>query len=615
MSTPPSPKDAIDSELRAEWTHAGVTVNALPSASKALGRSAHDAIAQTLARPGPIAHTQHGPEVQLGPEIGRGGQAIIRSAHQTALRRTVAVKIPRQYDDALTSTLLREAWVASSLEHPNIVPIHALSADAQGRPLLIMKRIEGVEWSEALEDPTKIPGDALGDVFEWHLQTLIRLCDAVEFAHSRHVLHLDIKPSNVMLGAHGEVYLLDWGLAVAFVDDAPAWLPRGSDIRHLLGTPAFMSPEQACGDGRALGPATDIYLLGALLYTIVNGRRLREGSPINAINQAWKGVITPFNAQVPAELEQLCRRALAQDPADRFASVSDFRRALEAFLRHRGARALADRALARMPAVLVDPFADPRAMHEVRFGLQQALADWPGHSAAADALQSVLVRICDAHIERGEADAAAALLPELVHTDPALIERLDALRVRQTREAEEVASLRRDRDLSVNHRQRNLWILGLGLFWCVSNLVTGYLHRSGIMPVDYWLLVGLSLGTLICFRLGVWRVRGSMRKIDIDRRMIDAIGAGLVSALSLWFVAARLGLTTPEAMASSTVLYLFFVMAQAAHLDRRLGWVGIALAPVIIAAGLWPAYGFEWAGVAGLVCGWVPWMIWRRDGG
>jgi serine/threonine-protein kinase len=613
VSTPPPPLDAIDSDLRAQWTATGVTLDAgAHGTSGTLGRSAHDDIAQTVLSPEEARVWQNSTEIEVGAEIGRGGHAVVRTGEQVALRRTVAVKIPRSSDAALTAALLREAWVASSLEHPNILPIHALSQDQAGLPLLVMKRIHGVSWSDALANPRLIPGAFPTDVLEWHLRALIQLCRAVEFAHSRGVLHLDIKPSNVMLGAHGEVYLLDWGLAVTTRSDAPDWFPRASAIRRVLGTPAFLSPEQARGDGTAFNHTTDVYLLGAVLYAIVNGRALRETAPIAAVTHAWRGEIPAFEPRVSADLEALCRTALAREQADRFQSVQAFRNALEGFLRHRGAKALAHRVLIRLPMVLADPFADPRAMHEARFGLQQALEAWPGNTAAAQGLQRLLVGISEAHLARGEVDAAAAILPELPEPDAQLEARIEALRAQQQRDAEEVETLRRAQDLTVNRSSRNVWLFGLGLLWLLSNLTTGYLNRSGIFPIDFLALTLMSLGTLACFATGVWMVRTTLWQTEIDRRMIKVIGGGLATAPFLWLIAARSGLDTAHAMSLSTVLYMLFAAAQAAHLERGIGWLALSLAPLVALAGWMPEYGYEWAGVAGLISAWVPLLIWRR---
>lgn len=600
------PIDGIDPKLREQWTLSGVTFEAegldvTPAASAAVART-------LVATHEPLDATP-GKGIEIGEVIGVGGQAVVRTATQNDLKRTVAVKAVHHPTDEVISALLREAWVAGSLEHPNILPIHALAADEQGAPLLVMKRIEGIAWSDALQSPESIPGGAT-DVLEWHLRALLQLCRAIEFAHARGIIHLDIKPANVMLGEHGEVYLLDWGLAVTVDPFAPAWMPKVEDIKKVMGTPGYISPEQAGGDGARIGLHTDVYLLGAVLYEIVNGRRLQDSEPIVAVTQAWRGIVPDFEPDVPGELEAICLQALSKDPADRFASVTAFRQAIEAFLQHRHANALADAALARLPRVIQDPYADPRALYEVRFGLQQALAEWPGHVAAAIGLRELLVSVAEVHLERGEADAAAALLSELDDPEDAIANRIEVLRDAQAREAAEVEALRLDRDFDLNRQSRTVWVAAIGVLWLACNVACGILHRSGRFVFDHSALLILASVTLGLFGLGAWYVRDSLRRVGVDRRMIDTIGAGLATVPFLWIAGAVMHLPVLETVAISTVLYLFFMMTQAINGERRIWWAVPILAPLVIAAAAYPGYAFEWAGLAGLLCAWVPAAIW-----
>lgn len=598
--------EGVDPKLREHWTLTGVTFDA-----SALDDAPHppSAVARTLVATHAPLDGAPGKGISMGDVIGVGGQAVVRTATQNDLKRTVAVKAVHHPTDEVISALLREAWVAGSLEHPNILPIHALASDEQGAPLLVMKRIEGVAWSDALTDPACIPGGAT-DVLEWHLRALLQLCRAIEFAHARGIVHLDIKPANVMLGEHGEVYLLDWGLAVTVDPFAPEWMPKVESIKKVLGTPGYISPEQAGGDGARIGLHTDVFLLGAVLYEIVNGRRLQPNEPIVAVTQAWRGLIPDFEPGVPGELEAICTEALSRDPDLRHPSVTAFRQAIEAFLQHRHANALADAALERLPAVISDPYADPRALHEVRFGLQQALAEWPGHMPAAIGLRELLVAVAELHLERGETDAAAAVLSELDDPEDAIATRIEVLRAAQEREAAEVEALRRDRDLDLNRQSRTVWVAAVGVFWLACNVVCGLLHRSGTFVFDHSALLILASVTLALFGVGAWYVRDSLRRVGVDRRMIDTIGAGLATVPFLWIAGAAMRLPVLETVSISTVLYLFFLMTQAINGERRIWWAVPILAPLVIAAAAWPTYAFEWAGLAGLLCAWVPAAIW-----
>jgi serine/threonine-protein kinase len=196
-----------------------------------------------------------------------------------------------------------------------------------------MKRVEGRPWSELLTSPRLLVD---------HLETLVRVCDAVAFAHARGVLHRDIKPDNVMVGSFGEVYLVDWGLAVSLVPDAV--LPLAADA-GLAGTPAYMAPEMAAGDGRSLSERTDVYLLGATLYEILTGRLPHRGTNSEAVLAAALASPPPeFERPVPEELAAICTKAMAKRPDDRHQGAQAFKQAITEYLRHREAYLLFEQA-------------------------------------------------------------------------------------------------------------------------------------------------------------------------------------------------------------------------------------------------------------------------------
>jgi serine/threonine-protein kinase len=144
---------------------------------------------------------------------------VVREGAQHALGRTVAVKSIRgelsDHHGAVVA-LLREAQLTGSLEHPGVVPVHDVLRDETGAPMIVLKKISGVVWSDLLQDPERLrPLLDVGDPLEWHLRTLMQIATVVHFGHTRRVVHRDLKPANVMIGEHGEVYLLDWGIAGA----------------------------------------------------------------------------------------------------------------------------------------------------------------------------------------------------------------------------------------------------------------------------------------------------------------------------------------------------------------------------------------------------------------
>jgi len=177
------------------------------------------------------------PEIVVTGRLGEGGMGVVELAHQRSLQRDVALK--RVRPDApphVVAALLREAMFTGYLEHPSIVPVHALGRDEAGRPVMLMKRLEGVSLEALLDDSAHpVWARAGGDRLATVLEIGRKLCDAIAFAHSRGVLHRDLKPANVMLGAFGEVVLLDWGIATRVGERHAA----GS----IAGTLAYMAPE------------------------------------------------------------------------------------------------------------------------------------------------------------------------------------------------------------------------------------------------------------------------------------------------------------------------------------------------------------------------------------
>ncbi|HEX6243911.1 MAG TPA: serine/threonine-protein kinase, partial [Polyangiales bacterium] len=314
---------------------------------------------------------------ELREEIGRGGMATVWSATQHALGREVAVKrVSDPRDAEAEQLLLREAMVAGQLEHPNIVPVHQLVMDARGAAV-VMKRIAGRSWSSLIEDPAV--------TLETHLTVLLQTLNAVGFAHSRGVLHRDIKPENVMIGAWGEVYLLDWGVAKLADDPASA---------TVVGTPCYMAPEMA--DGQA-DERTDVFLLGATLHEVLTGlpRHAGEGA-LDVLYAAMYVEPYRYPPEVPGELAEICNRACARLPTDRFPNVAALREAVQRFQEHRAANALTDTTAPLSARLQVwtaagagaasDYAGVQRLFGEIRLGFEAALRIWPESPGARGGL-------------------------------------------------------------------------------------------------------------------------------------------------------------------------------------------------------------------------------------
>jgi serine/threonine protein kinase len=188
--------------------------------------------------------------------IGQGGMATVYAAFDTNLEREVAIKVSNAVESAaLERRLAAESRVLAQLEHPGIVPVHDVGRLADGRLFYVMKRVRGETLTAHLQRDSDL-GERLR-IFE-------RICEAVAFAHARRILHRDLKPDNVMIGAFGEVMVMDWGVAKA-LEESP------EDRGTVLGTHGFMAPEQAQGDSGQVDERSDIYSLGALLAHILDG--------------------------------------------------------------------------------------------------------------------------------------------------------------------------------------------------------------------------------------------------------------------------------------------------------------------------------------------------------
>ena len=265
---------------------------------------------------------------------------IVRSGTQIALDRQVAIKTLRadHRTGGESLKLLQEAWVTGSLEHPNIVPIYDLGLDDTGAPVIVLKRIAGTDWARLLGDGAEVKQRfAAHDLLEWNLRVLLQVARAIELAHSRGILHRDIKPENIMVGELGEVYVLDWGIAVSLRPDEHR-LPRAADALAIAGTPAYMAPEML--GGQALSPRTDVYLLGATLHEILTGRPPHLGATLAETleNVRLSAPLALALALGPAELVAVVQKAMAADPAARFGGVAELRAAVEAFLEHRSSK-------------------------------------------------------------------------------------------------------------------------------------------------------------------------------------------------------------------------------------------------------------------------------------
>ncbi len=528
--------------------------------------------------------------------LGEGGMGIVRLGKQVALHREVAIKelnAERQGQHRSVVKLLQEAWLAGSLEHPNIVPVYDIEVRDGGDPQIVMKRIQGEAWSELIADPEAV-AERFGetDLLRWNLGVLMQVANAVRFAHDRGVVHLDLKPSNVMLGAFGEVYLVDWGLAMSLREETDGRFPKTKDVKDVIGTPTHLAPEMLTGDGSQLSERTDIYLLGSCLHEIVTGKPPHTGDSMLAIfySAATETPLLPEDA--PEELRSIAARAMALEPAERYGSADELRVAVRDFLEHQGSVALSDGAAASLAALRAAAGDEARrdevhrAFTEARFGYRQALAAWAGNAAAADGLREAVTVMIEHELAAGTAPAAGTLLGELrelgADAAPAeLAARVEAALAAHAAEGARIAKLERlgeNMDLSIGRRTR-LFVLGvLGLLFIAYPT---WRHLQGPQPLDYAeQLTGPIIFLAAAAVLG-WYGRESLGRTLVNQRLFAAIVVMFIAQMAL--VAAAWA----EGMPKESLASMLFVL-----------WgTSATMVTVLVERRLWPTALGQWIGL------------------
>ncbi|MCC6338122.1 MAG: protein kinase [Myxococcales bacterium] len=535
-----------------------------------------------------------GADFELGETLGVGGMGQVLSARQTALDRTVAAKFLRR-PDGNPAHLVREAIVTGRLEHPNIVPVHVLAKTTTGETFFSMKRVDGTPWSQAL---------AAGQPLEEALEVLLRVCDAVAFAHARGVLHRDIKPANVLIGAFGEVYLGDWGIAVSLVPDVVLPLAQAASA---AGTPSYMAPEMARGDSLALCAGSDVYLLGATLFEVLTGRPPHGGgTPDEALAVAALGEPPTFDRAIPHELAAICRRAMARAPGDRYPGAAELKRALSDYLRHREAFAVFEQAqnrLVHLEHLVVQQdrglegsdlgLTTHAAFSECRFGFEQVRRIWPEFEGARQGMQKALRLMAQHEVHHDDARAARILIAQLEAPPRELLAAVEALAALE-REA-------RSRELDLLLGTKRTFAIAVGLVILAAAVLATVLFERGLVVPTTGLGVvvfSLPLATAALFSARVGRDR---ERNEAQRLLVRGLHVNAVAAVLIWTAAWLLDLPPSKAL----TLYLLCLASNwslGGVLLYRPGFT-IALAMAIAAGGalLVPRFAVLVAGVCGFL--------------
>ncbi len=330
VPTPPLPGPALSS------VHEADTVPPQDDATADLGQpgSSRSAAAQATC-------VRYFGDYEITRELARGGMGVVFQARQISLKRVVALKMilaGQLADETEVRRFHIEAEAAANLDHPGIVPIYEVGQH-EGQHYFSMGFVEGQSLAQRLAAGPLPPREAAA--------LMVKVSEAIEYAHQRGVIHRDLKPANILLDAQGNPRVTDFGLAKKVHGDSGL---TGSG--QIMGTPSYMPPEQAGGQRGDVGPASDVYALGATLYALISGRPpFQAATPMDTVLQVVSDEPVPprrLNAAVPRDLETICLKCLQKNPARRYASAAALADDLGRWLRHEPIRARRSNALERL---------------------------------------------------------------------------------------------------------------------------------------------------------------------------------------------------------------------------------------------------------------------------
>ena len=363
------------------------------------------------------------PEYELLKKLGEGGMGLVFMARQRSIDREVALKMLKPKtakDPEQRAKFLTEAVVTGDLDHPNIVPIYDVGASPDDALFYAMKKVEGTPWLDVVLEKS----------LEENLDILMRTADAVGFAHSRGVVHRDLKPENVMLGAFNEVLVMDWGLA--YSTEGFRKSNSITESTSMGGTPAYMAPEMATGPIKKIGPRSDVYLLGAILFEIVTGK------PPHAGKNAMKCLMSAARNQIrdadterakrndpTGELLKIALKAMATKLEDRYQSVDEFQAGIRDYQSHTESITLTLRALDELREAKKKQ--DYDLFSRARFGYEEALNLWSNNRHAQKGLIDTKLAYALCAQTKGDFDLGMSLLDTKLPEHKALYnELLDA---------------------------------------------------------------------------------------------------------------------------------------------------------------------------------------------
>lgn len=348
-------------------------------------------------------------DYELTDVLGMGGMGMVFEAQQEAIGREVAIKVIHDSQQPGSSStqvrqkrFLYEAQITGALDHPNVVPIYDLGI-SNGILFYVMKNIEGTEWKKTIRQSGL---DENLDIWE-------KVADAVALAHAKKILHRDLKPENVMLGKFGEVYVTDWGCAVDLNRKEPL-SPAGS--------PPWMAPEMATQATNNIGPTSDVYLMGAILYQMLVGHPPHPGGTVrDCLNAARDNVIIEIDEEDP--LLDIAFKAMATRPEDRYSDIRAMQADVKLYRKHAESISLCDRSTTSLSTGIANQ--DYEAFSRAIFGFQDAIRLWRGNHAAHDSLKQARLAYSQCAFDRGDFDLCLATLDPSISAEKELMHKAE----------------------------------------------------------------------------------------------------------------------------------------------------------------------------------------------
>lgn len=576
--------------------------------------------------------------------IGSGGVGEVHAATQCATGRRVALKFPRpEGGDAARTAVLSEAWAAGSLDHPNVVRVHAVGLSDDGRPMAVLQYIEGSPWRELIDDPahpmwsthlaesspssvtTADLATASGYRLSDNIRILMQVASAVQHAHNHHILHRDLKSGNVMIGELGKVAIIDWGNAVSLREDPESPLPMHDAVKSTAGTPQFMAPEMTTDGKSTLSERTDVYLLGGILCEILTGRPPHPAdNPMQAMIQASRGHIPEFPASAPAPLVDICRRALDGEPHKRQASAGMFRAELMGFMRQRKAHgyradadaattaleALVDRALQAPPAPTSqrDGYQIHTLYTRAELGFQQALSANVAREGIDLGIERCRLAMARYALWDGDYDQAGQLCDRLL--DPPS-ELLASLRQRRADDALLEEALDSVENPGGRRPRHILTAITLGIVAAALQSGFGLVEMLGLYTPTY-LHYAAGMGVVALALVVVLITKGATYHPH-NRHLLSGLLTGVAVLTAGWTLSDTVGASLDGVLTLQCLLLALNIAIIGAFVDVAMWW-GTAAALVCFAgAAALPAGAQFWLG--GALCAAVVAVgsAWRPD--